>query len=145
MSFAETRILENLKTKNSNMDYISKFSICILVLTLSLETYLKKSKKKVVWKYANIGGIPKSDNACFSGKFFVPLPQDIIPLIVMTVLDKKQYLNQIVAHLSEEHIDQMLAYANTLAIPQNEKHEAKFEELLALTNEKYKKVWEALA
>lgn len=63
----------------------------------------------------------------------------------MTVLDKKQHLHQIVEHLSEEHIDQMLAYLDALAIPQTEKPDAKFEELLALTNEKYKKVWEALA
>lgn len=65
--------------------------------------------------------------------------------MTLFLLDKKQRLHQIVEHLSEKNLDKMIAYLENLATTKTQENEGEFEKFLVFTNEKYKKVWEALA
>jgi hypothetical protein len=62
----------------------------------------------------------------------------------MTVIEKKQLLMAKIDAFSEDQLDKALDFLENLE-SKDQDRQARFEELLNYTNQKYAKVWEALA
>lgn len=63
----------------------------------------------------------------------------------MTTLEKRQRIIQKIEKMPEEFLDDLEKLIEEIETTKELTGEERFETLLKMTNEKYKKVWEALA